>query len=169
MTLGTLKWLAQALGIPRPQLSPQGLPLPVATPELSFGWSGSPALFSDNTVTNQGAGAVFATVTVPDDGFYCVDASWAYSPAASATSRVFLVRLQILDPNSKVAWQLTDFWVISVDTAVGTLFESGKQMPTMMLHLPKDAIVRWITVSAGILGEVIYGSIAMRLCYQDNM
>src|SRR5438876_1691766 len=128
MTLGTLKWLAQALGIPRPQLSPQGLPLPVATPELSFGWSGSPALYNDNNVTNQGAGAVFATVTVPDDGFYCVDASWAYSPPAAPSSRGFLVRLQILDPNGKVAWQLTDFWVISVDTAVGTLFESGKQM-----------------------------------------
>src|SRR5947208_7160938 len=170
MTLGTLKWLASAFGLPRPQLTSQGLPLPIAPSELAYGWSGGPALFNDNTTGGAAAaGTVFATVTIPDDGFYCLDASWAYGYVASAPQRTYQVRLQILDPTGIVQWQLNFWTIVQPITAVGVAVFPSAEFPTTMLHLPKGAIVRWVTAVLGVVGETVYGSIALRLCYQDNM
>jgi len=139
---------------------------PVADPEVAFGWQGY--LFSNATLVGpQAANTVIASVTIPDDCFYCIDFVYNIQPQTAQSIRD--IKLQILDVAGVVAWEQRFAAIISQITAVGITMSSPVAIPTLRLHLQSGMIVRVTTIAAMVSGDIVLGSIALRKLYEENL
>jgi len=158
--LDCLKWpKARATGQP---IGPRGEIAPVADPEVAFGWQGY--LSANGEITGVNAAATLITsVTIPDDCFYTVDATWFVLENGAAT-RVRL-RLQILDPGGLVAWEL----IYGSDTATLVGVVPWYATPTIRLHLLAGMKVQWILLDAMAISDRVGASIALRKLYEETL
>ena len=168
--LDCLKWpKAAATGQP---IRPRGEIVPVADADLSFGWQGY--LFNENKQTGLlAANTIGATVTVPDDCFYIVDAvGLAYdAQAAAAFSNTTRIGLEIVDPQGVVAWRLTFSWGYTQITAVGIGSTGPAGEFSMRLHLLAGMVVRWKMIDAFVNSSaaVFSSSVALRKLYEETL
>lgn len=169
---GSLQKLLYCLGFSAPhaagrQVPPISAVHPVAHPELAFGWGGS--MYVNERFTNPAAGRVLS-ITIPDDCFYAIDATAVYADTAGAADQVDRLALEILDAAGVTQWSLPFGFGMVVVTSAGNQPVQPVVVPTLEMHLPKNAVVRWRVVDAPTNSGAVYAaSIAIRMLYQDQM
>src|SRR5439155_27184312 len=144
--LDCLKW-PRGTGSSNPLLPRRELS-PVCDPELTFGWQGN--LFNAGLVgPSQAANTIIATVTIPDDCFYIIDATGnVVDMGGGVITLSRRLALEILDPSGNTAYSLVFAFVISIQTTVGTTATPPAEIYNLRMHLPSGAIVRWRLVDA---------------------
>jgi len=149
------------------QVAPINRLHPTADADLTFGWEGN--LFSHVSVGASIANTVGATVTIPDDGFYILDAQ-ALAVEGTNTPGIYLRRaaLDILDPLGNIIWRLVDPVYEQLITAVGAFVVTPPPHDNIRLHLKANMVVRYILLDQIIVTGSFVSSIALRKLYGET-
>ncbi len=156
--------LLKILGYPPPieVINPQNALLPVADPEVAFNWTGYTSNAQNTAPTNN---QVQAKITIPEDGFYCLDAAAVGMIITGAVETMHRLILELVDGSAAAnqLWYLLYGW----SGAAGNISSAiPVTIATIRFFLKATWIIQWRSGDAWGLNDVASTSIALRRLYQ---
>jgi hypothetical protein len=145
--------------------------VPVAEPEEAFGWVGAPSLFNATNVGGvQGGSTVQAIITIPDDGFYIVDANANIIEGIAGTGTFTRrIALEVVDATPTILWSHMLCFQFIIQTINANYFQAPVVVPSLRLHLLKGYAMRWKILDAMLSTGLVSCSITARQLYQDSI